>query len=133
MVDIITVTDSADHVPQVSLTGIDRLLSPDISSNSSLLLTFSVLLGSTTARPQQVQQPPGDLRSGLSSLAQGARGTAFLLEEGGAAGLDILDQFSHLLGEAGREISLLIMTTLITYHYHCHRIHQQSTIYEIFR
>ena len=28
------------------------------------------------------------------------RGGAFLLEEGGAAGLDILDQFSHLLGES---------------------------------
>ena len=28
------------------------------------------------------------------------RGGAFLLEEGGAAGLDILDQFSQLLGES---------------------------------
>ena len=100
-------------------------ISGDISDSSRLVLS-SVIILATNARPQQLQQSPGDLRSDLTSLAQGARGTAFLLEEGGAAGLDILDQFSHLLGES-LEISHLKMTTLD--HDYVHRFHQQSTTY----
>ena len=49
--------------------------------------------------PGCIPPPAGrDLTASLSSLAQGARGTAFLLEEGGEAGLDIIDQFSKLFG-----------------------------------
>ena len=65
-------------------------------------MVTSVLLVTTNTRPQQFQQPQqpgGDLMSGLSSLAHGARGTAFLLEEGGEAGIDILDQFGQLFSE----------------------------------
>ena len=61
----------------------------------------SLLLVTSSSRPQQFQQPPpagSDLTASLSSLAQGARGTAFLIEEGGEAGLDIIDQFSKLFG-----------------------------------
>ena len=53
--------------------------------------------------PQQVpQQPPpstGDLRTGINNLANGARTTAFLLEEGGNAGADIISQFGQLFRE----------------------------------
>eukprot|EP00092_Neocalanus_flemingeri_P100052 GFUD01127731.1.p1 GENE.GFUD01127731.1~~GFUD01127731.1.p1 ORF type:complete len:176 (+),score=35.21 GFUD01127731.1:37-528(+) len=40
--------------------------------------------------------PLDDLSSGISGLANGARTTAFLVEEGGGAGVDILAQFGHL-------------------------------------
>ena len=40
-----------------------------------------------------------DLQSGIDDLANGARTTAFLIEEGGPAGIDILSQFGELLGE----------------------------------
>ena len=43
--------------------------------------------------------PMQDLRSGIDDLANGARTTAFLIEEGGPAGIDILSQFGQLLGE----------------------------------
>ena len=43
--------------------------------------------------------PMQDLQSGIDDLANGARTTAFLIEEGGPAGIDILSQFGELLGE----------------------------------
>ena len=54
------------------------------------------------ARPQatftEAQQPQGDLRTGISDLANGARTTAFLIEEGATAGVDIINQFGQLFG-----------------------------------
>merc|ERR1712172_370339 len=47
--------------------------------------------------------------SHLTSLAQDGRGGAFLLEEGGAAGLDILDQFSQLLGSINSQQSTRLL------------------------
>ena len=54
---------------------------------------------SFSAAPQAQQLPansPSDLRSGISGLADGARTTAFLIDEGGITGLDILNQFGQL-------------------------------------
>ena len=42
--------------------------------------------------------PIDDLSSGISGLANGARATAVLVEEGGGAGVDILSQFGQLFG-----------------------------------
>ena len=62
-----------------------------------LLLSLSICLASP--RPQTgPAQPPPSLGSGISDLADGARAAAFLLEEGGGAGIDILSQFGQLLG-----------------------------------
>merc|ERR1712106_453038 len=40
--------------------------------------------------------PIDDLSSGISGLANGARATAVLVEEGGGAGVDIVSQFGQL-------------------------------------
>ena len=54
------------------------------------------------ARPQtqtsfNMAQSP-DLGTDISNLANGARQTASLFEEGGSAGLDIVNQFKQLFG-----------------------------------
>ena len=54
------------------------------------------------ARPQtqtsfNTAQSP-DLGTDISNLANGARQTASLFEEGGSAGLDIVNQFQQLFG-----------------------------------
>ena len=52
-------------------------------------------------RPTQFEADPmQDFRSGIDDLANGARTTAFLIEEGGPAGVDILSQFGELLGRS---------------------------------
>ena len=48
--------------------------------------------------------PMQDFRSGIDDLANGARTTAFLIEEGGPAGVDILSQFGELLGRPPQQI-----------------------------
>ena len=48
--------------------------------------------------------PMQDFRSGIDDLANGARTTAFLIEEGGPAGVDILSQFGELLGRPPQHI-----------------------------
>ena len=47
-------------------------------------------------QPTQFEANP--IMSGIDDLANGARTTAFLIEEGGPAGIDILSQFGQLLG-----------------------------------
>ena len=52
-------------------------------------------------RPTQFEADPmQEFRSGIDDLANGARTTAFLIEEGGPAGVDILSQFGELLGRS---------------------------------
>ena len=56
-------------------------------------------------RPAQFEADPmQDFRSGIDDLANGARTTAFLIEEGGPAGVDILSQFGELLGKLPQHI-----------------------------
>ena len=56
------------------------------------------------ARPQTqtsfgaAQAPGPDLGTDISNLANGARQTASLFEEGGSTGLDIVNQFQQLFG-----------------------------------
>merc|ERR1712106_482515 len=47
--------------------------------------------------------PIDDLSSGISGLANGARATAVLVEEGGGAGVDILSQFGQLFGSVSSQ------------------------------
>ena len=42
--------------------------------------------------------PVEDLSQGVHGLANGARATAVLVEQGGGAGVDILNQFGQLFG-----------------------------------
>ena len=57
------------------------------------------------ARPQTqtsfgaAQAPGPDLGTDISNLANGARQTASLFEEGGSTGLDIVNQFQQLFGK----------------------------------
>lgn len=56
-------------------------------------------------QPTQFEaNPMQDFRSGIDDLANGARTTAFLIEEGGPAGVDILSQFGELLGRSPKHI-----------------------------
>ena len=90
-------------------------------------LSFALVIGVCTGRPQvgfqstqnapqfnpnqfrnQDQQfnqnrfrnsdPIEDLSQGVHGLANGARATAVLVEQGGGAGVDILSQFGQLFG-----------------------------------
>ena len=54
------------------------------------------------ARPQTSFNTPAqtsDLGTDISNLANGARQTASLFEEGGSTGLDIVNQFQQLFGK----------------------------------
>lgn len=67
-----------------------------------LFLTCAMLM--VDARPQtqtsfsSAQAPGTDLGTDISNLANGARQTASLFEEGGSTGLDIVNQFQQLFG-----------------------------------
>ena len=68
-----------------------------------MLFLLFLIISSVVSRPQtsfndQQLEPvnSADLRSGINDLATGARTTAFLIDEGGNAGLDILNQFGQL-------------------------------------
>merc|ERR1712106_602045 len=80
---------------------------------SMTFLSFALVIGVCTGRPQvgfqstqnapqfnpnrfRNSDPIEDLSQGVHGLANGARATAVLVEQGGGAGVDILSQFGQL-------------------------------------
>ena len=74
-----------------------------------MFLLFSLVVGLCSGRPQsfkmfnpnqfQSSDPIEDLSQGVHGLANGARATAVIVEQGGGAGVDILTQFGQLFGK----------------------------------